>query len=214
MSLGSLRPPLRNIKLKRRGQALFPNAPASQKKRLHVASEVCSASDLQLLCQACCAAFGPEVVVNLPCAGMSGGGGEWCGCYAQAASHISTDVQEVKQACDELEDGEEECQSRPKLPAEHGLPPITAGALTYPFPTAAHSAWSQRPRAGPGYACGVAELPLPPAHAFEPPKQVWPAQLQPSLARFLLTEASNEHAAEVRCGYVLSHLMHVQLRAL
>lgn len=56
VSLGRLRPPLRNIALKRRGQALFPTAPASQKKRLHVTSEVCSAFDLQDSHQACLAA--------------------------------------------------------------------------------------------------------------------------------------------------------------
>ena len=47
---------------------------------------------------------------------------------------------------------------------------------------------------------------MPPAHACEPPKQVWPAQLQPSLARFLLTEASGVHAAEVRCGMCCRNL--------
>ena len=138
--------------------------------------------------------------------GISGGGREQCGCYAQATSHSSTVVQEAKQACDEVEDGEEECQSRPKLLTERGLPPITAGALTYPFPTAAHSAWSQRLRAAPGSTYGRAELPMPPAHACVPPTQVWPALLQPSLARFLLTKASDVHAAEVRCGICCCNL--------
>ena len=65
MSLGSLRPSLRNIKLKRRGQALFPTAPASQRKRLHVTSEVCSAFYLQVLCQACYVASDPIFFVKL-----------------------------------------------------------------------------------------------------------------------------------------------------
>lgn len=108
-------------------------------------------------------------------------------------------MQEAEQGCDELED-DEECQSRPKLPAEQGPPPLTAGALTYQFPSAAHSAWSQRLHAGPSHAHGKAQPPSPPAREPGPSKQVWPAQLQPRLAGFLLPGASDVHTAEVRCG--------------
>ena len=74
-----------------------------------------------------------------------------------------------------------------------------AGALTYPFPSRADSAWSQRLHAGPANALGKAQLPSPPARACAPCEVVWPAQLQPYLSRFLLPQDTDVHTVEVRC---------------
>jgi hypothetical protein len=189
VSVGRCEPLQQALTRKRRQHVLHLAPGASHSKRVHL---------LSLVGPNQCPAVLPGAAHRLArrsCHGVS--------CAAQEETAHTADTASPAACADE-----EECQSRLKPGAEHGMPPLDLTPVTERSPLAGRSMWQSRQatRAG-GDACPRSSLELAAvciSQAAPVSTQVWPLQTQPHLASFLLS-SDDAHAAEVQAAMHAAH---------